>query len=78
MNSRILFELSLLSIVVLQVYVDKQFQREVDGIQVFCCNKVRGCTWSSSLRDLVVSQLSYLIDIVLMRRLFWQYIVCVG
>ena len=48
----------------LQVYVDKAFQRELDNLSVKCSNKPRGCKWEAILRDLMVGTPTVIRDLM--------------
>ncbi|ELU13993.1 hypothetical protein CAPTEDRAFT_159010 [Capitella teleta] len=35
-----------------KIFVDKIFQRELDGVKVKCCHHEKGCSWTSAYREL--------------------------
>ena len=37
------------------MYVDKAYQKEIDVLEVYCCNSQRGCKWTAALNQLMVS-----------------------
>ena len=43
-----------------QVSVDKDFQRELQNLEVYCTNEPAGCNWEGIFKNIIVFFLNFL------------------